>query len=82
MHTSKFRSTPMSKELSPTKCAGGNLQLTQLAYRVNDTCLLLGIGRSSVYKLVDAGELKLLTIAGRRVVSAESILLLFRKLSA
>ena len=39
-----------------------------MAYRVQDACYALGIGRTSLYELVKVGELKLLRIAGRTLV--------------
>lgn len=39
-----------------------------LAYRVQDACYALGIGRTSFYELVKTGELTLIKIAGRTLV--------------
>jgi excisionase family DNA binding protein len=38
------------------------------AYRVNEACWALGIGRTKLYELVKAGELRLIKIAGRTLV--------------
>ena len=40
----------------------------KLAYRVDEACHMLGIGRTSLYELVKSGELKLIKIAGRTLV--------------
>jgi excisionase family DNA binding protein len=40
----------------------------KLAYRVDEACHALGIGRTSLYELVKSGELKLIKIAGRTLV--------------
>lgn len=40
----------------------------KLAYRVDEACHALGIGRTSFYELVKTGELKLIKIAGRTLV--------------
>lgn len=40
----------------------------KLAYRVNEACAALGIGRTSLYELVKTGELKVIKIAGRTLV--------------
>ncbi len=40
----------------------------KLAYRVDEACHALGIGRTSLYELVKTGELKLVKIAGRTLV--------------
>jgi len=48
-----------------------------LAYRVNDFCEIFGIGRSSVYKLINDGSLPSVVIAGRRLIprdAAEALL--------
>lgn len=44
-----------------------------LAYRIQDACYMLGIGRTSLYELVKAGELKLIKIAGRTLVPRSEI---------
>lgn len=41
-----------------------------LAYQVNPFCEMLGIGRTTFYNLVKAGELRTVMIGGRRVVPA------------
>jgi excisionase family DNA binding protein len=43
------------------------------AYRFEDAARVLGIGRTSVYELVAEGKLKKVTIAGRSLITAESI---------
>lgn len=40
----------------------------RFAYRVDEACRALGIGRTSLYALVNAGELRLIKIAGRTLV--------------
>lgn len=40
----------------------------KLAYRVDEACAALGIGRSSIYQLVKSGKLKLIKIAGRSLI--------------
>ena len=44
------------------------LEASKLAYRVDEACDALGIGRTSLYGLVKSGELKLIRIAGRSLV--------------
>ncbi len=43
------------------------------AYRIDEACHCLGIGRASLYALVKAGDLKLIKIAGRSLVPASEI---------
>lgn len=38
------------------------------AYRVDEACAALGIGRTALYALSKSGELKLIRIAGRTLV--------------
>ena len=40
----------------------------KLAYRVDEACHALGIGRTSLYEMVKSGELKLIKVAGRTLV--------------
>lgn len=44
-----------------------------LAYRVHDACHVLGIGRTSLYELMNAGKLRAVKIAGRTLIDAASI---------
>lgn len=48
-------------------------QPERIVYRINDVCLVLGLGRSSVYKLAAEGKIKLISIAGRSVITVESV---------
>lgn len=45
----------------------------KLAYRIDEACRAIGIGRTSLYKLVETGELKLIRIAGRSLVPASEL---------
>jgi len=49
-----------SNRLVPSKDA--------LALRIPDACALIGIGRSTLYRLIDSGKLKTVHIAGRHLV--------------
>lgn len=40
----------------------------KLAYRVDEACHAIGIGRTSLYELVKTGELKVIRVAGRTLV--------------
>jgi excisionase family DNA binding protein len=50
----------------------------KLAYRINEACQCLGIGRTSLYELVKSGDLKLIKIAGRTLVPRSEIERLIR----
>jgi hypothetical protein len=41
-----------------------------LAYRVNDFCQAIGVGRTSFYRMVKDGQIRTVLVAGRRVVPA------------
>ena len=43
------------------------------AYRVNDACGSLGIGRTTLYALIKRGQLKSIKIAGRTVIPVTEI---------
>ena len=43
------------------------------AYRIDEACYALGIGRTSLYELVKDGELKLIKVAGRTLVPLSEI---------
>jgi excisionase family DNA binding protein len=45
----------------------------RLAYRIPDACRAVGIGRTSLYRLVSEGKLRLVKIAGRSLVDAASL---------
>jgi excisionase family DNA binding protein len=44
----------------------------RLAYRVNDFCRAVGLGRTKVYALIANGELKTVVVGGRRLVPREA----------
>jgi excisionase family DNA binding protein len=52
------------------------------ALRVNDCAKAYGIGRSTIYKLMNEGKLATAKIAGRRVVLRDSAEALLRAQSA
>jgi excisionase family DNA binding protein len=43
------------------------------AYRVNDAARVVGLGRSTLYELAAAGQLKMIKVAGRTLIPAESL---------
>ena len=53
-----------------------------LAYRINDACHALSLGRSSLYKMINAGQLKPITIAGRTLIPRSEIERLIAEASA
>jgi hypothetical protein len=59
--TTKERRAP----LPPTSAA--------LAYRINDASAISGLGRSSLYKLMNSGQLRSVLVAGRRLIPAEAL---------
>ena len=45
----------------------------KLAFRIDEACHALGIGRTSLYELAKAGQIKLIKIAGRTLVPRSEI---------
>lgn len=45
----------------------------RLAFRIDEACARLGIGRTSLYELVKTGQIKLIKIAGRSLVPASEL---------
>ena len=45
-----------------------SLDSNKMAYRVDEACDALGIGRTSLYELAKSGQLKIIRIAGRTLV--------------
>ena len=44
-----------------------------LAYRIDDASRIVGLGRTSLYKLANEGKLRLIKVAGRTLVDARSL---------
>lgn len=44
-----------------------------LAYRINDACHALSLGRSALYGLIKAGKLRPIKIAGRTLIPRSEI---------
>lgn len=64
----------MNTEPTTTKpVAMENSGSERFAYRVSDACIALGIGRTSLYKLVEQKQLRLIRIAGRTLVPRSEI---------
>jgi excisionase family DNA binding protein len=45
----------------------------KLAFRIDEACYALGIGRTSLYELAKTGQIKLIKIAGRTLVPLSEI---------
>jgi excisionase family DNA binding protein len=50
-----------------------------LAYRVNEFCRVVGLGRTSVYGLIGDGTLTTVKIRGRRLIPRDAALALLSK---
>ena len=50
-----------------------------LAYRVNEFCRVVGLGRTSVYGLIGDGTLPSVKIRGRRLIPRDAALALLSK---
>jgi excisionase family DNA binding protein len=40
----------------------------KLAYRISEASVAMGIGKTSIYELINRGELKTIKVAGRRLI--------------
>jgi excisionase family DNA binding protein len=47
--------------------------LVRRAWRINDACAALGIGRTTLYKLAGEGKIKLVRVLGRTLVPESEI---------
>lgn len=54
----------------------------RLAYRINDACKAIGIGRSKLYSLNREGKLKIVKLGGRSVVPASEVRALLEREAA
>lgn len=47
--------------------------MDELAYSINRTAKVLGVGRSTIYKLIKTGQIDALKIGTRTLITTESI---------
>lgn len=47
--------------------------MNELAYSINRTAKVLGVGRSTIYKLIKTGQIDVLKIGSRTLITTESI---------
>lgn len=47
--------------------------MDELAYSINRTAKVLGVGRSTIYKLIKTGQIDVLKIGSRTLITTESI---------
>jgi predicted site-specific integrase-resolvase len=47
--------------------------IAPLTLNINDACKAIGIGRTSLYELINEGKLETVIIAGRRLVPVTAI---------
>ena len=52
---------------------GGNLAATPITVRINEACRLTGIGRSKLYELIQAGEIKIIKVGTITLVPVISL---------
>ena len=56
-------------------------KLERLAYRINEACTSIGIGRSSLYNMIRDGRVKSVKIAGRTLILRSEIERLLREVA-
>jgi excisionase family DNA binding protein len=49
------------------------MSLQPLLYRINDFVQVTGLGRSTTYRLIKEGKLRIVKIAGRTLIPAEEV---------
>jgi excisionase family DNA binding protein len=84
--------TTTSSFLSKPSCVsegGGTLAKNKnsepppaLAYRINDCAKAVGVGRTTIYKLIAEGKIRPIKIAGRVLIPAPEIARLLREAGA
>jgi excisionase family DNA binding protein len=47
--------------------------MDELAYSINRTAKVLGVGRTTIYKLIKSGQVDTLKIGSRTLITTESI---------
>jgi excisionase family DNA binding protein len=57
------------------------LPIEPWAYRVNDAARVVGLGRSTLYELAAEGRLKMIKVAGRTLIPAESLRALLQEVA-
>lgn len=55
-------------QVGPHGAASASVRHEPLAYRIPDACRVAGIGKSMLYAMAQAGEIKLTKIRGRTLV--------------
>lgn len=63
---------PRASQTSPKSQAPG-VPLIKRAYRVDEACASLGLGRSKLYQLIADGKLRSVRLAGRTVILATEL---------
>ena len=56
-----------------TQALQGALVEGRIALRIPDACTALGVGRSTLYELMDSGQLKSIKLGGRRLIPVECL---------
>lgn len=51
----------------------GSATPDRLSYTIEGARVVIGIGRSSIYKLIAEGKLTKITVAGRTLIKADSV---------
>jgi len=50
----------------------------RIAYTLDEACLVIGLGRNSIYNLINEGTLPSRKVAGRRLILREDLLAIAR----
>lgn len=68
-----------SSHRQPDRGTQTEATMDELAYSINRTAKVLGVGRTTIYKLIKSGQVDTLKIGSRTLITTESITRLTRR---
>jgi excisionase family DNA binding protein len=70
--SSFFHGVPMNSITNP-QSPSNEEDIPRLAYRIEDAAVALGVGRTLVYRLIHDGQLAVIKIGGRSLITATEL---------
>jgi excisionase family DNA binding protein len=69
----------MAGNVRPVTQSGGNMKsIPQIGYSIDEGAKMLGVGRTSIYKEIKKGHLKVIKIGNRSILTMEAIAALMK----